>query len=143
MSQWTHVGGYIRIDGIIMPPITFNLYESKIKDAFGKIIDYDHMGEETIIPCGSEGSLRYQIIRQCGDDDSCLAALGVVIWGDLRSYDNVKAIFNWIVNATKQPYCNVIRQAVIQVEVESQGSYIIQAKRNKKGDIVWKKEKVK
>lgn len=110
MSQWTHVCGCIRVDAIrgIEPNC-----EKKIKEALGRIVNYGDESYETIIPCGSEGSLEYHIIEN--PDPYSLAAFTVPIWGDLRDYDDVEEIKQWFKSACDKLF---VRNAVINIEVE-------------------------
>jgi len=115
MSQWTHVNGLIRIDGI--PGMN-------IKPDFGKMctsdmlddMSYDEWGqvyEECDVPCGTEGSLHYKV-HEVG---SGMVWCNVSIWGDLRDYgsEGIDKIVQWIKERT---YEQMIRQASIMIEVE-------------------------
>ena len=68
MSQWTHVNGNIRFDYLPISPGLGIIEE--LKSVFGEIISYDHVGffgenhescPSSNIPCGSEGSIEYDI----------------------------------------------------------------------------------
>lgn len=109
MSQWTHVAGCIRVDAvrIINDPI------NDIKKVLGKIVRYGDSDWDTTIPCGSEGSLKYQIIEN--PDKNCMAAYCIPIWGDLRDYSNVEEIENWFNSCCENL---IVRNAVLNIDVE-------------------------
>ena len=120
MSQWTHVCGAIRIDGI---PNLDGLNTLKIKDAFGNTCEYDDdssVWDNCDVPCGSEGSLQYKI-EHTGDNNSLSWGI-VYIWGDLRSYDDYNAIYIWIKKACEHL---MIRSCSIKIDVEYHGKYLV------------------
>jgi len=110
MSQWTHVCGCIRVDALRFLGID---EKENIERVLGHIVNYGDSSYETTIPCGSEGSLNYQIIEN--PDKSSMAAFTVPIWGDLRDYGDVEEIKNWFKSACDKL---MIRNAVINIEVE-------------------------
>jgi len=122
MSIWTHVVGTIRVDGI--PGII------KIEDLekiLGKIIKYtnilvDDSDEETTLPMGSEGSLRYQIIEY----DKGFRWVVIPVWGDLRDYDDVTYIEEWWNGVLEK--LPVIRDACLRIEVEGQKPVLLWTK---------------
>ena len=117
MSQWTHVCGLIRIDGI--SDLDGNI-EQKIKDAFGIICTYDDWDDGVTAPCGSEGSVQYRIVHT--GDESAVAWGVVYIWGDLRDYKNVKEIYEWVKKACSTLW---VRSCAVKIEVEYEGDYLI------------------
>ncbi len=116
MSQWTHVNGQIRIDGI--PSMCS-------KPDFGKICtlsmmdemsydEWEQLHKECDVPSGSEGSLQYKVdVVGTG-----MVWCNVSIYGDLRDYGDkgINRIINWIKERTSGHF---IRQASIMIEVES------------------------
>lgn len=117
MSQWTHVNASIRFDAVLghgMPT----------EKELGKICrftdaDTSHWSDSDL-PCGSEGSIEYKIIKN--PDDNHIAAAVVVFYGDLRDYDNVDEIlayFNRIVGTQK-----LIRSGILEIDVEFDRSLI-------------------
>jgi hypothetical protein len=120
MSTWTHINGSIRIDALQeFEPI------EEIEKCFGKILRFEDMRNKnsgTTLPCGSEGSLEYKILVNPKKND--MAAYVVVIWGDLRDYDNAEEVKVWFKNIIYNSGF-LIRQAVLQVEVESEKSEVI------------------
>lgn len=150
MSQWTHVTGIIRLDsmGAIVtgPAPTKNL---KIREAavraLGKTSDY-HLEpgawDECTVPCGSEGSLQYNVYPNSDSDDHALTWGYASIWGDLRDFgiENLQEVYDWfkgslerlqkpkgfsspenMVMPEKVEYVLstfVIRQAVLSIDVE-------------------------
>ena len=105
MSQWTHVNASIRFDGLL----GMGLPTENDLDAICTYEDW----KDTDMPCGSEGGLQYSIVRN--PDTSCMAAMVVVFYGDLRDYDDASEIieyFNKITNG------KMIRNGVLEIEVE-------------------------
>lgn len=125
MSQWTHVAGCIRVDGL---ELIGEDVEGDIKSAFGTSCTYEDLmngNDYCTIPCGSEGSVQYRIEKT--GQPNWVAWGGIYIWGDLRSYNNVDEIYNWIKNACSKLS---IRQCSVLVEVESDKRYLIYDKFN-------------
>jgi len=117
MSIWTHVSGLIRVDSLRFVKDADPTLD-KIYEILGKQISYNEVWDEDIkshIPCGSEGSIQYQVITN--PDLSAIAAYTIPIWGDLRDYDSIEEIKNWFDKITSSPDL-MIRQAVITVECE-------------------------
>lgn len=124
MSQWTHVCGCIRVDAL---RILERDEKADIRNALGQVVEYGDNYEEATIPCGSEGSIKYEIIEN--PDKSCIAAFTVPIWGDLRDYDSEYEIIEWFKKACDKLF---IRNAVISIEVEGRDevSYIYKRERD-------------
>jgi len=110
MSQWTHVAGIVRFDGL------FNMGMPEPDLGFtcrfdSKEVDWDKCN----VPCGSEGSLDCKMWKN--PDNGDLAARTAYIFGDLRDYDNADEIieyFNRIVEG------QIIRDACYVINVEYQ-----------------------
>ena len=105
MSQWTHVNATIRFDGI--PGMTPD-------PDLGRTVEFDdpqEMWNKCNVPCGSEGSLRYEI-TEVGDGVTRFVA---AIWGDLRSYSDVAEIEAYLTRITTG---QMIRSGVAEIEVE-------------------------
>jgi hypothetical protein len=118
MSQWTHIAGCIRIDSVVDPTVKLTL-----KNQFGNTVEFDSPEEDwnkCNVPCGSEGSVQYRI-EQTGDDNSLAWGL-IYIWGDLRDYDNVQEIYDWINRACQGL---MIRSCSVKVDIEGKNSFII------------------
>ena len=120
MSNWTHVAGIIRIDGlvyfgepdfdeIIGKECLWESPEAVWKDA------KDH--PEKYLPMGSEGSLQKSV--WVNPDKSCLASYTVSVFGDLRDHNNADAIVEWFKGKCKSMW---VRNAVITVENELYGT---------------------
>lgn len=115
MSIWTHVAAIIRIDAIkgFAGPQT----KKDIEDILGPMALWDGKDEDwdaCSLPCGSEGSLQYQIWE---NEDKCSAsAYTVSVFGDLRDYNETGSIQKWF-----NDFCDsflMIRQAVCLAETE-------------------------
>jgi len=116
MSQWTHVNGCIRIDGI--PNIEDNVDIKSIREILGITCRYnspDKRWKECNVPCGSEGSIQYKIIP-AGDG---LVLWTVAIWGDLRDFGSkdVKKIRKWFKKITEESGLS-IRSAILEIRIE-------------------------
>jgi hypothetical protein len=118
MSQWTHVNGNIRVDGVagIIPDPDF-------KNLF-KTCDFDE--DETKwnacnVPKGSEGSLKINIWQN--PHDSHAARFSIGIFGDLRDYSDKDEIKSWFEDiCTKHDL--MIRDAVVTCSVEYDAIYV-------------------
>jgi hypothetical protein len=109
MSIWTHVAGIIRFDAI-------QAEESNLSPEMGNTCDFESTDEEwdkCNVPRGSEGSIKYLVWTN--PRTSLLAAYSVMIWGDLRSYNDVNEIKEYLVRVTKG---KIVRQLVVEVSVE-------------------------
>jgi hypothetical protein len=108
MSQWTHVNASIRFDAIFGQGLPTEKDLGKVRG-----LEDDH---ETILPCGSEGSIDYKIIRS--QEESSLAAMVVVFFGDLRDYNNADEILSYFNKITKN---KMIRSGILEIDVERVG----------------------
>ena len=125
MSQWTHVNASIRFDGI--PSITG---EPITPEELGKMClwgdeDTSHW-DNSFIPCGSEGSLSYQILKT--GTESSLACRVVVFTGDLRSYSAAEEILAYFEKIVKG---RMIRSGILEIAIEGQYVYIYRHDRAK------------
>jgi hypothetical protein len=122
MSQWTHVCGAIRIDGLEFLGKNIAV---ELSNNFGNTVSFDDPEEDwdfCNVPCGSEGSIQYDI-QHTGDDNSI--SWGVVyIWGDLRDYCNNEAIYQWIRKACESK-SYFIRSCCVKIDIEGNDSYIV------------------
>lgn len=136
MSQWTHVSGTIRIDGI---PNCNSFHSSEeesnkqreldmaeIKEILGKPIDYHDIVEagyediHTKVPMGSEGSLRYSILP-AEKEYTGMVLFTIVIWGDLRDYSSMKNITDWVltsVDKITEKLNFYVRDGVLKIDTE-------------------------
>lgn len=120
MSTWTHVNGAIRLDTII------GINQHKVEEILGRIITFDKLEAEsdTTLPLGSEGTIEYQLVSYGWGND--LANSSVLIYGDLRDYENLGNVIDWFRGVIRNIQTNVdvlgfmVRQGVIEAYVESQ-----------------------
>jgi hypothetical protein len=107
MSKWTHVTGIIRFDSL-----------SKNYDWMYKLRNRFILK----IPKGSDGSLQVDVKELDTDADSIVWAY-VAINGDLRDYDNIGEIFEWI-----QKSCRgyLVRQCSVDIKTETMSYSISQ-----------------
>lgn len=108
MSQWTHVCGAIRFDGLLLN-----------HTVACTVIQQEFMLQT---PEGSEGPLNTQMIYT-GHQDGNSGSLSIgtlVISGDLRDYDDVDYIYEWIKDRCKllKNKHVLIRDMSITIEVE-------------------------
>ena len=118
MSQWTHVAGIIRIDDMRMLPMA-----EHPRDYMGNTCDYDddeYTWDECDVPKGSEGSLEYSIFENPMHNH--LSAYSVQIFGDLRDYNDLKEIEEYLNKITSG---RMVRQGVVTVDIEREKTYII------------------
>lgn len=139
MSQWTHVAGLVRLDGI---GFLKGWTPEDEKRELEKVL------ASSSLPLGSEGPLQYQV--QITFPESHLCRGHIALWGDLRDYDDVKEIRKWleglISNFSFSHYLPKespfhIRDAVMSIDVEFSGRRILLAWNEKK--LVEKAIKVK
>lgn len=110
MSVWTHVNSSFRIAN------SRNITDKEIYDNFGKVIEYEDIYSiedinsitDKILPCGSEGSLDINILRD-------INYLTVSVFGDLRDYEDTNEIKDWFYSCCE---AFEIKQAFCQVECE-------------------------
>ena len=120
MSIWTHVAGCIRVDGFIDLSGSEDAgVKEKINSSMGKIINFADEDYTTIVPCGSEGSLKYKWLRN--DHTSAINIGQLLIWGDLRDYSNVDEIEKWLTEIVTNLDKNhlYLRDGIVSVDVES------------------------
>ena len=122
MSNWTHVAGIIRVDGMDMDIEAEEVFDRVI----GKECLYDSPYEvwedaranpDKYLPMGSEGSLRKTIWKNPNKD--CLDSYTISIFGDLRDHGSTKDIIEWFKAKCKEFW---VRNAVITVENEWHGT---------------------
>lgn len=134
MSQWTHVAGMIRVDG--MGPIigmSPEDEEKEIRRILGHTCHFNSPREDwdkCSVPCGSEGSIQYEVSIHSSKNSLYRGA--VTIWGDLRNYDEDASIGKWFkgvleeltFNAeTRNPFS--IRDAILSIDVEGSPNKVI------------------
>lgn len=124
MSNWTHVAGIVRVDGLRRD----DYREKTIRDIFGKHFDYNDPDEvrddaynhpEEYLPFGSEGCLDIDVLEN--PDKHSVAAYVVVIHGDLRDHDSSKCIIEWFKTCVENLW---VRQAVITVYNEYENKHV-------------------
>ena len=114
MSQWTHIDVAIRIDGI--PALG-----SEHPD-FGNTVKYsddEEAWDKCNVPCGSEGSLQYNVIEY-GDG---LPWLAIQIWGDLRNYEDVDEIIDYLNRCCDG---HSVRSGIGEIDVEYKPKIVVQ-----------------
>ena len=111
MSRWTHVNGIIRLWHIHLPgfrkPPRFKVIEREFKVS---------------IPCGSEGPLAINVLRDYGGGDLNYAI--VTITGDLRDYgepQDIKNMIEWLkstLERLKERYRVFVWDVVLHIQDE-------------------------
>lgn len=135
MSMWTHVNGSIRIDGL--PQMSDKYTVQAVKKFLGNTCKFDSSDKEWSecnVPCGSEGSIQYNVFEY-GTEFPWII---VNIWGDLRDYDNVEAIKEWFSKILLPEKAGVfpIRDAILQVSVEDGRNKIFVLSSENEKDVV-------
>lgn len=125
MSVWTHVAGVVRVDGIVCD---FDKVFGKecLWESDNNIWDDAELNPDDYMPMGSEGSLEKSVWTN--PDAYCMARYTVSVFGDLRDYNDSKAIIEWFKNSCDKV---AVRQAVITIKVEGQEPIIYRYERGK------------
>ena len=124
MSNWTHVAGVIRADGIndekIMQPDFDEIIGKKVHYHDSEEIKHDaYKNPEKYLPFGSEGSL-YKTVW-VNPDTSCADTYTITIFGDLRNHHSPDEIIDWFKKKCEELY---VRNAVVVAENEWNGTKI-------------------
>lgn len=113
MSTWTHVTGAVRFDGVALTAFHRQEQREHLLDIIGYTCKFDSPPEawkKCTVPCGSEGSIQYHLHEY----DTGLPWMAVLIWGDLRDYEDMQAIADWFLKV-----CHawpLVRQGVIEIQ---------------------------
>jgi len=111
MSDWLHVNGMIRVDGLPQMLSTEHTTDCLIRLIGPMYLPYIHMMKKVVsisipsiqatyvtdripsctLPCGSEGSLQYRVIEY----DTGLPWVSVPFWGDLRDVESDGDVVKW------------------------------------------------
>lgn len=118
MSNWTHVAGIARIDGIMPNGDTDAFAKHFGKECLWEDGDFDDAFKhpDDYLPMGSEGSLHMSV--WVNPDPHCLAAYTVSIFGDLRDHHDPDEIVEWFKKKLEGLW---VRNACIVVENERSG----------------------
>ena len=124
MSQWTHVNASIRFDGIM------GMGQPTEKD-LGQMCKWEDEDtshwETSKLPCGSEGSIEYEIIKTGGENS--VASMVVNFTGDLRDYEDTTEIITYFNDIVKD---KMIRSGIIEINVEFKNTLILRYDYDKK-----------
>ncbi len=129
MSQWTHVNASIRYDSILE-------HGAPTKEELGRICNWEDEDtshwQDPDLPCGSEGSLHYEIIKTGGE--TSLASNAVIFTGDLRDYEDVDEILEYFDRITKG---KMIRSGVLEIVVEYKETLVYRFDSENKKWVKW------
>lgn len=117
MSNWTHVAGIIRIDGLGFVDFDKLLGKECLWESPEEVWDDMRNNPDDYLPMGSEGSLKKSI--WINPDEHSIAAYTVSIFGDLRDHNSAKEIVDWFKKKCEGFW---IRNAVITVQNELNGT---------------------
>ena len=116
MSNWTHVAGIIRIDGIRdIEELDFDKVIGKecLWESPTEVWEDAEANPDKYLPMGSEGSLQKSIWEN--PNKHSLASYTISIFGDLRDHHSTSDIIEWFKEKCKLLW---VRNAVITVENE-------------------------
>lgn len=132
MSQWTHVAGIIRVDGIDQPKNAPLFLGHQTKDwleregmSFEESNQHWDDAQNSGIPMGSEGSLKWKWSTE--GRESSMYKGNYYIWGDLRDFNDPKIILEWLSKKVKE-LDNIgyfLRQLSVNIWVEGEEPYTI------------------
>lgn len=117
MSNWTHVAGIIRVDGIARQDFDKIIGKECLWDSPIEVWEDAEANPDKYLPMGSEGSLEKSIWEN--PDKECLASYTISIFGDLRDHHSTKDIIEWFKEKCKLLW---VRNAVITVNNELLGT---------------------
>ena len=129
MSNWTHVAGIIRVDGIGEPDFDEIIGKECLWGSPSEIWEDVEANPDKYLPMGSEGSLHKSIWEN--PDKDCLAAYTISIFGDLRDHHSTSEIIDWFKKVCSQLW---VRNAVITVDNEWNGTETFTYKETEIGD---------
>ncbi len=116
MSQWTHVNASIRFDGLM----GMGLPTESDLGQMCKWGDEDTSHWETSkLPCGSEGSIEYTVVKTGGENS--LACMAVIFTGDLRDYEDKEEILNYFTELCKG---KMVRSGILEIDIEFQQTFV-------------------
>lgn len=98
MSNWTHVAGIIRVDGLRIngkPKVDFDeiLGKECLWESPTGVWDDAETNPDKYLPMGSEGSLQKSVWEN--PIKNCLDAYTISIFGDLRDHHSTSDIIEW------------------------------------------------
>lgn len=117
MSNWTHVAGIIRVDGIAEVDFDEVIGKECLWESPSEVWEDAEANPDKYLPMGSEGSLQKSIWRN--PDGNCLARYTISIFGDLRDHHSTTDIIEWFKEKCKSLW---VRNAVITVKNEWHGT---------------------
>lgn len=117
MSNWTHVAGIIRVDGLSKIDFDEIIGKECLFESPEEVWDDMEEHPDNYLPMGSEGSLQ-KIIWE-NPDKNCLASYTVSIFGDLRDHYSTSDIIEWFKKKCELLW---VRNAVITATNEAYGT---------------------
>lgn len=117
MSNWTHVAGIIRVDGMAEQDFDEIIGKECLWGSPREVWEDVEANPDKYLPMGSEGSLHKSIWEN--PDKDCLAAYTISIFGDLRDHYSTSEIIEWFKSKCKELW---VRNAVITVYNELYGT---------------------
>ena len=115
MSVWTHIAAIIRIDSV---GHIVGVSGATTENAVKRVISLSD------IPAGSEGPAKWDFARIISDQYSTLFG-NLIIYGDLRDYDDAVEIQEWLHDIIKKLEAAGlgVRGFAGSIEVETKGMY--------------------
>lgn len=115
MSVWTHIAAVIRIDSV---GYIVGVPDNAVEDAIQNIVSLSD------IPAGSEGPAKWDLARIHNEIYPLLFG-NLIIYGDLRDYDDAAEIQEWLHDIIKklEKAALGVRGFAGSIEVETKGMY--------------------
>jgi hypothetical protein len=110
MSNWTHVAGIIRVDGMARQDFDKIIGKECLWSSPSEVWEDAEANPDKYLPMGSEGSLQKTVWEN--PDKSCLDSYTISIFGDLRDHHSTSDIIEWFKEKCKLLW---VRNAVITV----------------------------
>jgi hypothetical protein len=146
MSYWTHVNSSILFDGFDNKKVVKSLYEDLGQintfislHSLSELYDSSFFDEKRStatehseisllefgdlknckLPCGSEGSLLYNIVEYSTPLPICQLS----IWGDLRDYRDTEAILKFFNDLVTETDFRFVRSGILEISDEDESFY--------------------
>ena len=126
VSQWTHIAGIIRLDSIL-DLIVKPEYRQQLEPQMPNQPTHIKPCLERDLPLGSEGPVKYDILKTRNEESGSIVWGHVAIWGDLRDYNEAATIHRWVDGVCQRLIGAkfVIRDVVMSINVEGKENLLL------------------